>query len=53
MLYELELRGRRRRLWQRSGESYGHVLLKALGYAMFVEEHLRARDCRSRSEPAP
>lgn len=27
------------RLWQRPGESYGHVLLKALGYAMFVGEH--------------
>lgn len=27
------------RLWQRPGESYGHVLLKALGYAMFVAEH--------------
>lgn len=27
------------RLWQRTGESYGHVLLKALGYAMFVGEH--------------
>jgi len=24
------------RLWQRQGESYGHVLMKALGYAMFV-----------------
>ena len=24
------------RLWQRAGESYEHVLLKALGYAMFV-----------------
>jgi hypothetical protein len=27
------------RLWQRPGESYGHVLLKALGYAMFVGEY--------------
>lgn len=26
------------RLWQRPGESYEHVLLKALGYAMFVAE---------------
>ena len=24
------------RLWQRAGESYRHVLLKALGFAMFV-----------------
>lgn len=27
------------RLWQRSGETYGHVLMKALGYAMFVREY--------------
>ena len=27
------------RLWQRTGESYGHVLMKALGYAMFVGEY--------------
>jgi hypothetical protein len=33
------LAGRRVRLWQRAGESYGHVLLKALGYAMFVGEY--------------
>ncbi len=36
MLYDFELAGRRVRLWQRRGESYGHVLMKALGYAMFV-----------------
>src|SRR5829696_6914436 len=36
MLYDFELVGRRVRLWQRRGESYGHVLLKALGYAMFA-----------------
>ena len=36
MLYDFELVGRRVRLWQRRGESYGHVLMKALGYAMFV-----------------
>lgn len=24
------------RLWQRAGESYAHVLMKALGYAMFA-----------------
>ena len=29
------------RLWQRPGESYAHVLMKALGYAMFVGEHPR------------
>lgn len=27
------------RLWQRPGESYGHVLLKALGFTMFVGRH--------------
>ena len=27
------------RLWQRPGETYEHVLLKALGYAMFVGEY--------------
>ncbi|HEX8282155.1 MAG TPA: hypothetical protein VF588_02320 [Pyrinomonadaceae bacterium] len=36
MLYDFELVGRRVRLWQRRGESYGHVLMKALGYAMFA-----------------
>ena len=29
------------RLWQRPGESYAHVLMKALGYAMFVGEYPR------------
>lgn len=38
MLYDFQLAGRRVRLWQRTGESYEHVLMKALGYAMFVEE---------------
>jgi len=38
MLYDFELAGRRVRLWQRTGESYEHVLMKALGYAMFVGE---------------
>ena len=38
MLYDFELAGRRVRLWQRAGETYGHVLMKALGYAMFVGE---------------
>lgn len=27
------------RLWQRAGETYEHVLMKALGYAMFVGEY--------------
>ena len=38
MLYDFELAARRVRLWQRTGESYEHVLMKALGYAMFVAE---------------
>ena len=38
MLHDFELAGRRVRLWQRTGESYEHVLMKALGYAMYVEE---------------
>ncbi|HKP73789.1 MAG TPA: hypothetical protein VJT82_12680, partial [Pyrinomonadaceae bacterium] len=38
MHYDFELAGRRVRLWQRTGESYEHVLMKALGYAMYVRE---------------
>jgi hypothetical protein len=38
MLHDFELAGRRVRLWQRMGESYEHVLMKALGFAMFVGE---------------
>jgi hypothetical protein len=38
LLYDFELAGRRMRLYKRLGESYEHVLMKALGYAMFVEE---------------
>jgi hypothetical protein len=38
MLHDFELAGQRVRLWQRTGESYGHVLMKALGFAMFVGE---------------
>jgi hypothetical protein len=37
VLYDFELVGRRVKLWKRLGESYEHVLMKALGYAMFVE----------------
>ena len=36
MLHDFTLAGKRMRLWQRPGESYGHVLMKALGYAMFA-----------------
>ena len=39
MLYDFELAGRRVRLWQRRGETYGHVLMKALGYAMYVADY--------------
>ncbi len=39
MLYDFELVGRRVRLWQRRGESYGHVLMKALGFAMYVPRY--------------
>jgi hypothetical protein len=39
MLYDFHLAGRRVRLWRRTGESYGHVLMKALGYAMFVGKY--------------
>ena len=38
MLHDFELAGQRVRLWQRTGESYGHVLMKALGFARFVGE---------------
>jgi len=38
MLHDFTLAGRRTRLWQRLGESYEHVLMKALGYAMFVNQ---------------
>ena len=39
MLHDFNLANRRVRLWQRIGESYEHVLMKALGYAMFVEKY--------------
>lgn len=38
MLHDFQLAGRRMRLWQRQGESDEHVLMKALGFAMFVEQ---------------
>jgi hypothetical protein len=41
VLYDFELAGRRVRLWKRMGESYEHVLMKALGYAMYVDEFPR------------
>ena len=36
MIHDFNLAGKRVRLWQRTGESYEHVLMKALAYAMFV-----------------
>jgi hypothetical protein len=36
MLHDFNLAGKRMRLWQRAGESYEHILMKALGYAMFA-----------------
>ena len=39
MLHDFQLARQRVRLWQRSGESYEHILMKALGYAMFVEAY--------------
>lgn len=39
MLHDFLIAGRRVRLWQRTGESYEHILMKALGFAMFVEEY--------------
>lgn len=41
MLHDFQLAGERVRLWQRPGESYEHVLMKALGYAMFIEKYPR------------
>jgi len=38
VLYDWTLAGRRVRLWKGVGESYEHVLMKALGYAMYVRE---------------
>jgi hypothetical protein len=39
MLHDFMLAEKRVRLWQRTGESYEHVLMKALGYAMFVKKY--------------
>jgi hypothetical protein len=38
LLYDFDLAGRRLRLWKRRGESYEHVLMKALGFAMYAAE---------------
>jgi hypothetical protein len=39
MLHDFVLAGERMRLWQRPGEGYQHVLMKALGYAMYVRAY--------------
>lgn len=39
MLHDFYLTGNRIRLWQRTGESYEHILMKALGFAMFVSAY--------------
>ncbi len=39
MLHDFQLAGQRMRLWQRNGESYEHILMKALSYAMFYEKY--------------
>lgn len=39
MLHDFYLAGNRVRLWQRPGESHEHILMKALGYAMFIGEY--------------
>lgn len=39
MLHDFQLAGRKVRLWQRNGESYEHILMKALGYAMFARQY--------------
>lgn len=39
MLHDFRLAAKRMRLWQRQGESYEHILMKALGFAMFSQEY--------------
>lgn len=39
MQHNFELAGRHIRLWQNRGESYEHVLMKALGFAMYVRQY--------------
>lgn len=38
MLHRFEIAGERVRLWQKKGETYEHVLMKWLGYAMFFKD---------------
>ena len=39
MLHDFYLAEKRIRLWQRTGESYEHILMKALGFSMFAKEY--------------
>ncbi len=39
MLHDFQLAEQRVRLWQRNGESYEHILMKALGFAMFARQY--------------
>jgi hypothetical protein len=39
MLHNFLVNGENVKLWQRTGESYQHILMKALGYAMFVKDY--------------
>ncbi len=39
MIHKFELCGKKTRLWQNKGESYEHVLMKALGFAMFAADY--------------
>lgn len=38
-IFETATAGGKLRLWQAAGESYEHVLMKALAYTIFVSEH--------------
>ena len=39
MLHVFRLGGQKLRLWQSRGESYEHVLMKALAYSIFIDGH--------------
>lgn len=39
MLHKFETANGTLRLWQHRGEGYQHVLMKALGYAMYIREY--------------
>lgn len=39
MFHSFQIGERKIRLWQREGESYRHILLKALGFAMFIDQY--------------